>query len=95
MNECDPSNDENVWRKSRLNKMPLVFEFFNSIYHCQMTEYTIEFQVCGVYGCHICGRVERSFRDPVTSNGELRKEMLRWLDPPAVNPTDRDHFLSQ
>ena len=45
-------------------------------------------------GCHIYGIVGRSVRTPVTSNGELRKEILQWIYLPIVNPTDRDYLLS-
>ena len=70
------------------------FYFFNITYHCQMNQYNIEFLVCGMDGCHICGRVVRSVRTPVTSNEDIHKDVLRWLDLPVVNPTDRDSFLS-
>ena len=94
MNKYDPYYDDSVWIKPCMKKMPLAFELFNSTKHCQMTQYTIEFRFCGVDGCHICGRVVRSVRTTVTSNEDIHKDVLRWLDLPVVNPTDRDSFLS-
>lgn len=70
------------------------FYFFNITYHCQMNQYNIEFLVCGMDGCHICGRVGRSVLTPFASNAEIRKEVLQWVELPVVNPIDRDHFLS-
>ena len=94
MNKYDPDYDDSVWIKPCMKKMPLAFELFNSIKHCQMTQYTIEFRFCGVDGCHICGIVGRSVHTQVNYNGEIHKELLRWFDIPVVNPAYRDHFLS-
>ena len=94
LNKYNPYYDGSVWRKSFLKKKNLIFEFFNRTDHFKMTQYTIKFLVCGVYGCHICGIYGSIFHTPVMSNGELHKEVLWWLDLPVVNPTYMDKFLS-
>ena len=69
LKKYDPDYDDSVRRKSCLNKIRLVFEFFNSTYHYQMIQCTIEFRFCGVYGCHICGRFGRIVHTPVMTIG--------------------------
>ena len=40
----DPDYNESVQSKSYLKRMSMIFEFFNSRSHCQMTQYTVEFR---------------------------------------------------
>ncbi len=82
--------------KNQLRKMPIISEFFDSPDHCRVTEFTLEFRLCGKNGCHLCQLVGRSIRTPDVDIGKmnLREEVLRFIDLTIPNPTDRDHYLS-
>ena len=60
-----------------------------------MTEYTLEFRLCGAVDCNTYKLVGRSVRTPDVDVGEknLRKEVLRWMTLPVENKDDTKHFL--
>ena len=91
----DPSYDPEKRSKSGLQQMKNIAEFMNSPEHCRISEYTLEYRLCGVAGCVICANIGREPRTPsINVDGyNLREEVLDWMEFPTVNPADNDHYL--
>ena len=92
----DPDFDENYKSWSQMNKMPLLQEVFACPLHCRRTDYSLEFRLCGVLNCAICGRIGRSVRtlDVVVNGMNMREEILRFNSLPIDDPADKDHYMS-
>ena len=95
LKQFDLCYDPQYRAKSQLKKMPGIAEFMNSKEHCRVTDYSLEFRLCGITGCHICKKVGRSVRKPdVDINGlNLRAEVLRFMTLPIPNKDDSEHYL--
>ena len=91
----DPEYSRDNRSKAQLKKMPFINEFFSSDDNFRATPYSLEFRLCDKNECSICRRVGRQIRTPLTANGELRNEVLRWLDNPIPDvKKDTRHYLS-
>ena len=95
LKKFDPDYSSEYTSKSQLKKMPLIAEFFANVGHCRVTEYSVEFRLCGVNNCNLCTRVGRSVRTPnIEVNGRnLRQEALRFMTLPVENVDDKEHYL--
>ena len=76
--------------------MSLISKFTKKCDHYCITEYTLECCICGKHGCDICARIGRGVRTPnIDVNGKnIRDEVLRVMDLPIIDPSNKDHFLS-
>ena len=50
----DPSYDPEIRSKLQIQRMNKIDEFMNSSEHCRISEYLLEFILCGVHGGEIC-----------------------------------------
>ena len=91
----DPSYDPEKQSKSGLQQMKNIAEFMNIPEHCRISEYTLEYRLCGVAGGVICANIGREPRTPsINVDGyNLREEFLDWMEFPTVNPADNEHYL--
>ena len=96
LTDFDPAYSVDHRSKTQLKKMPIIARFLSCPNHCRTTEFTFELRMCGVTGCDLCARFKRTIRTPnVVVNGRnLRQEVIRWLDLPLPDPSNKDHFLS-
>ena len=70
--------------------------FISSADHCRITEYTLEFRLCGKQGCIVCAKIGFGVRMPEISikGKNILGKLLRWMDLPVIYPLDKAHFLS-
>ena len=71
-------------------KMPIMNKFFKSGDHVRKTPYSLEIHLCGKDGCAFCTLVRRCVCYPETEDGELCKEMLRFVNNPIPNQMTRE-----
>jgi hypothetical protein len=91
----DPNFSREIKSRALLGKMPFIKEFMSCEKHYRETSYCIEFKLCGEDECGICRRIGRRIRTPVTTNGELRKEVNRFLDLPILDKArNNEHFMT-
>ena len=45
--DFEPDFDPNIKSKSHMSKMLLIEEFLASLEHCRLTDYTLQFRLCG------------------------------------------------
>ena len=89
-----PNFSEDYRSKSQLSKMPEIKRLLESPDHCCITPFTFELRLCGKTGCAICASIGRPKTPNVVVQGtNLRDEMLRWIDLPVPDPSDKEHFL--
>ena len=90
-----PNFSEDYRSKSQLSKMPEIKRLLESPDHCRITPFTFELRLCGKTGCVICALIGRTPKIPnaVVQGKNLRDEMLRWIDLPVPDPSDKEHFL--
>ena len=94
--QFDAAFDPNIRSKSQISKMPRIEELLASPEHCRLSDYTLQYRLCGKEGCNIFVRIGCTLRTPYIDVGvyNLRKDVLRQLDFPVNNPMDNDHFLT-
>ena len=80
----------------RLKEMNKIAEFVNSPEHCRMSQYLLEYHLCGVPGCDICAGIGIEVKTPHIYFGgyNLRDEVLRWDEYPIVGSSNSEHYLS-
>ena len=92
----DPDFSIDYRTKTQLRQMSFINDFISSPNHCRRTPFTFELRLCSVEGCSLCARINRSVRTPKVEvcGYNLQDEVLRWIDLPAPNPDDTNHYLS-
>ena len=70
--------------------------FISSADHCRITEYTLEFRLCGKQGCIVCAKIGFGVRMPEISikGKNILGELLRWFDLPVIKPIYKSCLLS-
>ena len=94
--DFDPDFDPNIRSKSRIRKMPRITKFLTSPEHLRLSDYTLRYILCRKEGCNICVRICCRLITPDMDVGgyNLREEVLRWVDFPVNNPTEKYHLLT-
>ena len=75
--------------------MPEIKRLLESPDHCRITPFTFELRLCGKTGCAIFASIGQTPKTPivVVQRKNLLDKMLRWIDLPVPNPSDKEHFL--
>ena len=79
-----------AWGKFK-SHMPDLYEWFMT--HVRHGDYLSEFTKCDKSSCRICRLSSDGLRTPNTQDGMLRYKLLRPMDRPVEDPSNRDHFL--
>ena len=92
----EPDFDPGMKRKSQLRRMLLIKEFLAKPEHFCLTDYTLQFRLCGKERCGICVRIGRIIQ---TSNIDVGgynpcEELFRWIYCPVNYPMEKYHFLT-
>ena len=86
--EFYPAFDPNLRSKSQMKKMPIITEFLTSSGNFRLTDYTLEYILCGKDSCVICVQIGRGIRTPgiAVGNNNLCAEVLGRMEFPVNNP---------
>ena len=75
----DPVFDPNIRSKSQISKMPQIAELIASPEHFGLSDYTLQYRLCGKEVCNIFVQIGCTLRTPEIDAGvyNLRKDVLR------------------
>ena len=85
----DKDYEPNVLTRSQLSRIPNLKQLLES-YHVQELEYYFEIWKCEEEDCDICKNIGRGVH---TTRGNSRREVLRFMDKPIPDPTDKEKYL--
>ena len=89
LKKYDPEYDESIRSKARQSKMGKINRFFRCPKHSKITNWGMEFKLCGEAGCDLCPRKPRVLN---IGDSELTKAVLEFCPLPRVN-ADAKEFL--
>ena len=96
MEAFDSRYDPDTITKSQLHNMPAISNFISSADHFRITEYTLEYRICGKQGCIVCSKIGCGVRTPdISINGKyIQGKQLWWVGLTVIDHIDKAHFLS-
>ena len=76
--------------------MPAISNFISSADHFRITEYTLEYRICGKQRCIVCSKIGRGVRTPdISIKGKSIQDEKLWLvGSTVIDHLDKAHFLS-
>ena len=82
LNKYDPSYDESIRETKKQWMIKRFDKFVNCPKHCKVSDYLLEYKLCGEEGCDLCPRMPRVLQ---MKNKELTREVLGFVPLPRID----------
>ena len=76
MREYEPEYDESIREKNKQSKMKRIDQMLWYTKHTKISDYSLEFKLCGEIGCDLCPRMPRVLQ---MNDEDLTKEVLSFF----------------
>ena len=82
MREYEPEYDESIREKNKQSKMKRIDRMLRCQKHTKISDYSLEFKLCGEIGCNLCPRIMRVLQ---MNDEDITKEVLIFCPLPQLD----------